>query len=48
MEGMGSRQPNNTQVKEDMAASIPSLDDLDFTGGSDSQQQHSFIPVIQD
>lgn len=35
--GMGSRQPKNPQVKEDMAASIPSLDDLDFTGGSDSQ-----------
>lgn len=35
---MGGRQPNKPQVKEDVAASIPSLDELDFTGGSDSQQ----------
>jgi len=36
MEGMGGRQPNKPFIKED-TASIPSLDDLDFTGGSDSQ-----------
>ena len=45
MEGMGGRQPNKPQVKEDVAASIPSLDELDFTGGSDSQQQ-SFMPEL--